>query len=796
MHTQHTRPSLKTSTYDFTVLWGKLSTSILSVLQCPAKSQAAARNGTKPEHIPSSEWKSMYDIVYKLCTSSCINVPHPDNMHHRHQEGQPLSHPGVLYSCVRELLEGYIRQQVLPDVQRGDVCEEDLLRQYHTKWQNYSVGIRVVHGCFAFMNKDWIDKNQNNASGKVTPSDVHPIQTLGHIVWREQLYVQIKDKMLNALLQQVRQDRDGKSVNSTLIKDILGSLVALGLDPKRQYSFYEENFQTAFMEETEHYYTREVNDYLQDHSLAQYMAKMEKRLEDEQRRLVTYLDKNTEGPLMKVLVKVMVENRQDALLNECTSWFDDNRKEEQQRLYRLLNKSENGLEPLRKIVEDRIDQDGRREIEKVKAEAQKEPAVYVETLLSVYQKYEEMVENIFIKDKQFVSALDKGCRRFINKNTLAPQVGARSAELLAKYCHTLLRPQSKTNKSLSESEMDHKISDVLIIFKLLEDKDVFQKFYSTMLSRRLIQGTYTRDLETTMIAKLKDVCGYDYTYKLTRMFMDMDVSTDLNKRFKEQLDGSNVDIGPDFSAMVLTSGSWPLTAPKSNFSLPVSVDKGQKAFEDFYKAKHSGRKLTWLHQFSIGLLKANYLSQQRQHELQVTTYQMGILLQFNEANTTTVTQDGTIQTTLGAIQELTQLAEKELSFALSILIRNKILLCDTDLMNTSPMPSEAVLSLNQEFKSPHRKVPLHLVAPKDATDEQTMKLVNTDRKYAIQAAIVRVMKARKSISHQNLISEVLAQLKSNFKPSVPDIKKNVDCLIEKEYMERSDDQTNFYNYLA
>lgn len=44
----------------------------------------------------------------------------------------------------------------------------------------------------------------------------------------------------------------------------------------------------------------------------------------------------------------------------------------------------------------------------------------------------------------------------------------------------------------------------MIIFKYVEDKDVFQKFYSQTLARRLVGGTSASDdLETSMIGKLK-----------------------------------------------------------------------------------------------------------------------------------------------------------------------------------------------------------------------------------------------------------------------------------------------------
>ena len=44
----------------------------------------------------------------------------------------------------------------------------------------------------------------------------------------------------------------------------------------------------------------------------------------------------------------------------------------------------------------------------------------------------------------------------------------------------------------------------MIMFKYLEDKDVFQKFYSKMLAKRLVQHvSASDDAEASMISKLK-----------------------------------------------------------------------------------------------------------------------------------------------------------------------------------------------------------------------------------------------------------------------------------------------------
>jgi cullin 1 len=46
------------------------------------------------------------------------------------------------------------------------------------------------------------------------------------------------------------------------------------------------------------------------------------------------------------------------------------------------------------------------------------------------------------------------------------------------------------------------------------------------------------------------------------------------------------------------------------------------------------------------------------------------------------------------------------------------------------------------------------------------------------------MKSRQKMKHNQLVSETIAQIKNRFSPKVSDIKKSIDVLIEKEYLER------------
>ena len=105
-------------------------------------------------------------------------------------------------------------------------------------------------------------------------------------------------------------------------------------------------------------------------------------------------------------------------------------------------------------------------------------------------------------------------------------------------------------------------------------------------------------------------------------------------------------------------------------------------------------------------------------------------------------------------------------------------------------------SVQSNFKSNQRRIRITNIMVKETKEERdkTVEAVSRDRLYLIDAVLVRIMKARKTILHQQLIPQVMEQVKVPAQPA--DIKKRIESLIEREYMERDAKDRNRYNYLA
>lgn len=270
----------------------------------------------------------------------------------------------------------------------------------------------------------------------------------------------------------------------------------------------------------------------------------------------------------------------------------------------------------------------------------------------------------------------------------------------------------------------------MTVFKYIEDKDVFQKFYSRMLAKRLVHtSSASDDAETSMISKLKEACGFEYTNKLQRMFQDIQISKDLNTAYQDILDNALDEEDRrkivDANYHILGTGFWPLFPPNSPFIPPDVIVKTYERFQKFYFEKHSGRKLTWLWNLCKGEVKANYIKGSKvPYTFQVSTYQMAILLLFNDHDTVSYED----------IEKATALNKDILEPSLGVFVKAKVLLTEPEGEKIGPGTK---FVLNHNFKNKKVRVNLNITVKSEQKQEveDTHKTIEEDRKLLMQVSV-------------------------------------------------------------
>ncbi|CAK9304365.1 unnamed protein product [Gordionus sp. m RMFG-2023] len=838
----------------------------------------------------------LYTHVYNYCTSVQHNVnTNINNLAHPYSTGYSknsktkknlIATPTGAQFVGLELyrrLNDFLKTHLLNLLEKTqNAMDESFLSFYVKQWEDYYFSSDVLNGICAYINRHWVKRECDEGR-----KGIYEVYYLALVMWRECLFKPLHNQVTNAVLKLIDRERNGETINTSLISGVLKSYVEIGgneispeddstpteilnyypssnislnqlsknglnkeVSPKIGNSFTNKNnntplnddpthnsneedfqihanledrndkdpingvfldkgtghpsypsvtctgflsvykyfFERVFLQDTERYYKRESSEFLGKNPITEYMKKAEMRLMEEQKRVNLYLHPSTMEILLKKCEQVLIQQHLDTFYSEFQNLLNTNKNEDIGRMYCLVSRIPDALNELKTLLQQHIINQGLTSIANSCETAITDSKTYVNIILEVHNKYNSLVISAFNNDSGFVAALDKACGTFINKNAVTSMSNSsKSPELLAKYCDLQLK---KSSKNPEESELEEILNQIMIVFKYIEDKDVFQNYYGRMLAKRLIfQISTSDDAEASMISKLKQTCGFEYTSKLQRMFQDIGVSKGLNERFKREMEKSGTTLGLDFSIQVVSSGSWPFQN-SFTYVLPPELEKSYEKFSSFYASQHTGRKLTWLYHLSKGEIVSNCFK--NKYTFQVSTYQMAVILQYNNSEKLSIRQ----------IQENTQIKMEILLQILAILLKSKLLLAEgiesTENFIESKLNSETQISLYKGYKYKKLRVNLNLPMRTELKLEQesTHKDIEEDRKMVVQAAIVRIMKMRRVLKHQQLMAELFNQLSARFKPSVTTIKNCISILIEKDYIARMEGDNNTYQYVV
>jgi len=644
----------------------------------------------------------------------------------------------------------------------------------------------------------------------VVQSKRRPVYNMGLYLFQTAVweFKDIRGRCVQSILNMVKSERDAISVEDLhqhdgLLKSVLGMLLELGYstgisatgyDSQQKNSVYERDFESLFLETTQEYFRVESSNAVISCSVPDYVEKAERRLKEENFRSSRYLANTSCTSLLSIVETEFIERHAEDLVNNPNSgvatMLRDDRLDDLRKIYELFLRVPSTVDFIRDTLSNCVKQAGDsliNDYERGSADA----ATFVRGVLSLRQKYSYIVEKSLSSEKKSQKKLKEALERFLN-------VDSRAAHCLAIYADELLRSGLR---GATEQEINEKLTNVIVVFRYLQDKDVFENFYKQYLAKRLLSSkSVSEDAEKQMVALLKAECGYQFTSKLEGMFNDMRISKDVREKFRTYKQNAVVKAPVDLEVDVLTTGYWPSQNVKQCI-LPNIVETAKEHFLAYYLRSHTGRKLSWQTNSGSADIRANFQPTQgslRRHELCVSTYQMCILFLFNKKDVLT----------LKDIRDATKIPEDELQRHLISLCTPKHRVLRKGSRGKGISGDVDTFTYNNNYASKLKRVKIPLVSMKDVSTKQNSTdgnrsskssglpaPVEEDRRHLVEASIVRIMKSRRTAHHNDLIAEVTRQLSVRFVPSPPFIKQRIESLIEREYLERSSDR-RVYKYMA
>ncbi|EGC36121.1 hypothetical protein DICPUDRAFT_151475 [Dictyostelium purpureum] len=722
---------------------------------------------------PKRTWKLLKTAMRQIHQKNASNL----SFEELYRNGYNMvlqKHGEILYNNLKKMVDKHLKG-VAKTI--SDSMDDKFLQELNGSWINHKTAMLMIRDILMYMDRNYVKQN-----------NLLSVFDLGLCLFRDNVAhcPSIKDRLLNTLLSMVQKEREGEIIDRILIKNIVEMLIDLGVNSK---GVYIEDFEKPLLLKTSSHYQAQSQSLITTCSCPDYMKKVEICLKEELERVSHYLDSSSEPKLKEVCEKQLISNHMRTLIDMensgLISMLKDDKIDDLKRMYSLFSRVADGLNLMKDVISGYVKEIGKSIVmdeEKVKLLLiiymnTKEQGTYFQSLLDLKDKYDNLLSNALFNDKQFIHSIQQAFEYFINLNP-------RSPEYISLFIDEKLK---KGLKGVSEEDVDIILDKILMLFRLIQEKDVFEKYYKQHLAKRLLLGrSVSDDAERNMIAKLKTECGYQFTSKLEGMFTDMRLSQDTMAGFKNFIQGFDKPLPIDLNVHVLTTGFWP-TQNTSNCNLPREILHCCETFKKFYLGNHNGRLLLWQTNMGTAELKANFPS--KTHELQVSSYQMVILLHFNDSP----------RLSFKEISDLTAIPVLDLKRNLLALTnpKNKILEKEST-ATTKGIDESDIFIYNSKFKSKLFRVKIMAVAQKETPveEKETREKVDEDRKHQIEASIVRIMKARRTLEHSNLVSEVIKQLQTRFVPNPVVVKKRIESLIEREYLERSKQDRKIYNYMA
>lgn len=269
----------------------------------------------------------------------------------------------------------------------------------------------------------------------------------------------------------------------------------------------------------------------------------------------------------------------------------------------------------------------------------------------------------------------------------------------------------------------------------------------------------------------------------------------------------------DFNVTILTTGHWPSARMKDAVMLPEMVEL-QQQFTNWYAEKFNNRVIKWVLALGEVIIKMT-MKDGRAYEVSLLPLQAAVLKLFDESNETMNLADIQIRSGIADTDVVKRVLHSLCCQKYKLLLKST---------NTKAIASTDTFSVNTGFSNSVKRFRVAMASLDESTGdlsrlgaggsgirgsssgggavmlggdpnhESIRKTVMDERGFLIDSLTVRIMKARKRLSHVELVGELVQQI-SSFQPDPTMIKARISSLIEKDFLERDPEDAKYYIYI-
>lgn len=406
--------------------WANVKSRLSTVLRDVRNRQPVR---TEPEH-----WVNMYTDVATLYTQD-------DTLRKRR-----------MYLYVRQ----FVRDLVATQYQHlQKLTGTELLAEYCITWRASMRFIKFMKRVLHHLHRYWIPEHANT----VKEDPVRPLDKLLMFYWREDLLSRLHS-VVTIALDLVNEDRRGVTIDHSIVRGVVDTLVEIGaadipapnhepLSPNsiseatptsQTLHLYVTVFEDDFLSLTRTFYKAEGERMVAVGDVTKFMKNVLTRLEEESERGKRLLHPDSGPRLRQATEEQLIGNHKEYLQREATEMIKAGREEDLKLLYALLNRVENGLNPLRTFFVGYVRAEGNSvvvdHIDKMAGKDDMRSNLgLVRVLITLYRKHASLIKRCFNGSQVIMLGIDDAFRGFANRS-----LGSLSLpNLIAHYVDHLLR---------------------------------------------------------------------------------------------------------------------------------------------------------------------------------------------------------------------------------------------------------------------------------------------------------------------------------------------------------------------
>ena len=545
-----------------------------------------------------------------------------------------------------------------------------------------------------------------------------------------------------------------------------------------------------FIYDTEKFIKNKAKSDFQRMAIPDYLSSEMKYLKEEKERLNEYVDREYHNKINAINYQYLFGQYKKEFTNEMIMEALENQEKEQ--LFNFYNLSILFPEYLNNI-EKEFTKYIRNSCEKffVDNELLENKNKFFAETINLRKNMDNLLSQCFQNNIKFHSIINRVFNSYLSKDKYAKQ--------LSIYVDYYMR---KGFKGKSKEEVDNILNDIIIFFSCLNSKLIFQIETIKKMSERLLKKESLSIInEQSFITKLKQEADISYVNKMQEILKDLE-NNKYDAEIYKSLEHKGLPNGIKLNITVVSQHAWDI---KKNYIEKIEIPKFLSFclddFQNFFMSKYQKKNLIWC--LGLSRLEIQYLYLKDKNISISTLPQLLSLLLLEQKG----------ELTLGEIAQILKCKLDTIIFDIQGLVFNpsfnphskldKGIILGKFNKEIKEFNQNDKIMINKNFTSQRFKFStIPLIKKKSESEKkneeiQESQIIQRYQNNILQSTLTRIMKSRIGIetSHEWLVSEVTKQI-DLFKPQPQQIKENIEKLIEKGVVKRTEQNLACYEFIA